>query len=268
MNPMKRYAVFAMLAVGALFVAAETYAQSPFDGTWRIELSQTKFSPKPLSFYIGQGWYHCVGACSPAYDVAADGQDHAVSGHAYDSVSVTVVDTHTIQAVAKKSGTVMWEQTRTVSADGKTLTVKSTEHPMDGGAPTTFETVAKRSGTAPSGVHATSGNWVIVKQSGTGSELLTTYKLDGDQLTMNAGSGETYTAKLDGSDSPVKNAYGWDSVSLKKINDHTIEETDKRGDTVTDVSNMTVSPNGKTMTVVDNDKLTGRTSTYTATKQK
>jgi hypothetical protein len=31
---------------------------------------------------------------------------------------------------------------------------------------------------------------------------------------------------------------------------------------------MTVSPNGKTMTVVDNDKLTGRTSTYTATKQK
>jgi hypothetical protein len=61
--------------------------------------------------------------------------------------------------------------------------------------------VAKRSGIAPSGVHATSGNCVITKQSGSGNELVTTYKLDGDQLTMNAASGETYTAKLDGSDS-------------------------------------------------------------------
>ncbi len=59
-----------------------------------------------------------------------------------------------------------------------------------------------------------------------------------------------------------------DAVSLKKINAHTIEETDKRGGTVIDVSTMTVSANGKTMTVVDNDKLTGRTSTYVATKQK
>jgi hypothetical protein len=31
---------------------------------------------------------------------------------------------------------------------------------------------------------------------------------------------------------------------------------------------MTVSANGKTMTVVDSDKLTNRTSTYVATKQK
>ncbi len=268
MNGMKRYAVFAMLAVGALFVAAESHAQSPFDGTWRVELSQTKFSPKPLSFYISQGWYHCENSCNPPYDVAADGQDHAVSGHAYDTVSVTIVDPHTIKVVGKKDGTIMWEQTRTVSADGKTLTVKTTDHPMSGGQPTTYETVGKRSGAAPSGVHATSGNWVIVKQNGSGSELVTTYKMNGDELTMNAGSGESYTAKLDGTDSPVSHAYGWDSVSLKKINDHTIEETDKRGGTVTDVSTMTVSPNGKTLTVVDNDKLTNRTSTYIATKQK
>jgi hypothetical protein len=30
---------------------------------------------------------------------------------------------------------------------------------------------------------------------------------------------------------------------------------------------MTISPNGKTMTVVDTDKLTGRVDTYTETKQ-
>jgi hypothetical protein len=265
MNQFKQYVVCSLF-FAAFYVAPVSHAQSPFDGTWHADLSQTKFSPKPLSFYISQGWYHCTGACNPSYDVAADGQDHAVSGHAYDSISVTVVDPRTISVVAKKGGTVMFEQSRTVSADGKTLTVKSTQHPQNGGAPTTFDTVAKRSGVAPAGVHGTSGNWIITKQSGAGTGLTTTYKLDGDQLTMTEGSGETYTAKLDGSDYPVKNAYGWDTVSLKKINDHTIEETDKRGSAVTDVSTITAS--GGKITVVDNDKLSNRTDTFVMTKQK
>ena len=267
MNYWKRYVAGSLFVAAALCVAAVSHAQSPFDGTWQVNLAQTKFSPKPLSFYISQGWYHCD-SCVPSITVPADGQDHPVSGHAYDSISVTIVDPHTISTVVKKGGTAMGESTRTVSADGKTLTVKSTDHPMNGSAPTTFDTVAKRSGVAPSGVHATSGSWVAMKQSGSGNGLVTTYKMAGDQLTMTAGSGETYTAKLDGSDYPVTNAYGWDAVSLKKINDHSIEETDKRGGTVTDVSTMTVALNGKTMTVVDNDKLTNRTSTYVETKQK
>jgi len=266
MNGMKRYLVGTLFAVVALSAASICQAQSAFDGTWRVDLSKTKFSPKPLSFYISGGWYHCSGSCNPTYAVAADGQDHAVQGHAYDMLSVTIVDPHTISVVAKKGGKVMWEQTRTVSKDGKMLTVKSTEHSMTSDQSSTFDTVAKRSGMAVAGVHATSGKWVIEKQSGSGGELLTTYKMGDDGLTMTAGSGETYTAKLDGSDYPVKNAYGWTSVSLKKINANTIEETDKRDGTVTDVSTMTVSGNGKSMTVVDNDKLSNSTSTYVATK--
>ncbi len=268
MKEMKRYVVCALFSIAALCVATASHAQSPFDGTWRVDLAQTKFSPKPLSFYISQGWYHCTGSCNPAYDVAADGQDHAVSGHAYDTLSVTIVDPHTISVVGKKDGKVMFEQTRAVSADGKTLTVKSTDHPMNSDQTSTFETTAKRSGIAPSGVHATSGNWILQKQSGSGNALLTTYKTNGDEFTMSDPTGESYTAKFDGADYPVKGSYGWNGVSLKMINAHTIEETDKRDGAVTDVSTMTVSANGKTLTVVDTDKLSNRTSTYVATKQK
>ena len=267
MSSIKRSVVCALLLMAALCAAAASQAQSPLDGTWRVDLAQTKFSPKPLTFYISQGWYHCTGSCNPSYDIAADGQDHPVAGHSYDTLSVTIVDDHTITAVGKKGGTVIFEQTRTVSADGKTLTVKSTGHPMSGGPSTTFETVGKRIGNAVSGVHATSGDWVIVKQSGNSSALLTTYKTSGDEITMTEPTGETYTAKFDGNDYPVHGAYGYDAVSLKKINAHTIEETDKRDGTVTDVSTMTVSANGKTMTVVDTDKLSGRVDTFTATKQ-
>lgn len=258
---------FALLSLAVLCAATASHAQSPLDGTWRTQLAQTKFSPKPLTFYISQGWYHCTGSCNPSYDIAADGQDHAVAGHSYDTLAITVVDDHTISAVAKKGGTVMFEQTRSVSADGKSLTVKTVDHPMGGGAPSTFESTAKRSGRLASGVHATSGDWIIVKQTGGGDSLLTTYKTSGDQITMSDPSGAGYTAKFDGSDYPVHGAYGYDAVSLKKINDHTYEETDKRDGTVIDVSTITISANSKTMTVVDTDKLTGRVDTFTATKQ-
>jgi hypothetical protein len=175
------------------------------------------------------------------------------------------VDAHSISIATKKGGQADYEQTRTVSADGKTLTVKSTGHPVNGGAPTSFESVAKRSGMAPAGVHAASGQWVVQKETGSDNGLLTTYKMNGDQFTMTSPTGETYTAKFDGADYPVTGAHSYNGVSLKKINANTIEETDKRDGKVVDVSTMTV--NGKMMTVVDNDKATGRTSTYVAKKQ-
>ena len=264
MNRMKQYVYCALLALVALCVATVAKAQSPFDGTWKTDLSQTKFSPKPLAFYISQGWYHCV-TCNPAFDVPADGQDHAVTGLSYDTISITIVDAHSISIATKKGGQADYEQTRTVSADGKTLTVKSTGHPVNGGAPTSFESVAKRSGMAPAGVHAASGQWVVQKETGSDNGLLTTYKMNGDQFTMTSPTGETYTAKFDGADYPVTGAHSYNGVSLKKINANTIEETDKRYGKVVDVSTMTV--NGKMMTVVDNDKATGRTSTYVAKKQ-
>ncbi len=130
MNEMKRYVVCALVCHrGAAALPRLPMPNRPSTAPGSTDLSQTKFSPKPLSFYISQGWYHCVSSCNPAYDVAADGQDHAVAGHSYDTISVTIVDPHTISVVGKKDGKAMFEQTRTVSADGKTLTVKSTGHP-------------------------------------------------------------------------------------------------------------------------------------------
>ena len=261
-----RFVLYAFVAVAALLATASSPAQSPFDGTWKTDLSKTKFSPKPLTFYTSAGWYHCV-SCAPAFDVSADGQDHAVSGQSYDTISVTIVDPRTISVVTKKGSVVDFEQTRTVSADGKTLTVKSTGHPVSGGPPTIFETTGKRSGTLPSGVHATSGNWIIQKQSGSSNALIAAYKTNGDELTMTSPTGETYTAKFDGKDYPYRGAYAYDAVSLKKIAAHTIEETDMRAGNAIDVSTLTVSADGKTMTVVDTSKLTGRVTTYVATKQ-
>jgi hypothetical protein len=254
----------ALFLTTALGMPAVSIAQSSFDGTWKTNMAQAKFSPKPNVFYLSQGWYHCV-SCNPAFDAKADGTDQAVSGMSYDTISVKEVDPNTLAFVAKKAGKVDFEQTRSVSADGKVLTVKTTNHPMNSDQTVTAEASAKRVGIKPSGVHATSGEWQISKVSQSDNGLLTTYKTNGDELTMSTPTGESFTAKLDGQDYPAKGAYTYDTVSLKKINDHIIEETDKRGGKVVEVSKMTVT--GKTMKIESTNKLTDRTNTLTATKQ-
>jgi hypothetical protein len=262
----KRLVLSALPLVALLFAAAISGAQSPINGTWKTDISQTKFSPKPLIFYISQGWYHCV-TCNPAYDAATDGQDHAVSGQSYDTIAISIVDPHTIAVTYKKDGKVISEQTRTVSADGKILNVHTTSHPKDSDKPLVFDAKGKRDGVLRPGVHATSGRWIVQQEKGSDEAYLTTYKVDGDQITMTSPDGENYTATLGGGDAPYKGAYGINAVSVRKLAPNKIEETFKRDGRVIDVATTTISPNGKSATVVDEDKLTGRTSTYVTNKQ-
>lgn len=247
-----------------LFSGICAVAQSPIDGTWKTNMAQAKFSTKPIVFYISQGWYHCV-SCTPAFDAKADGTDQAVTGQTYDTISVKEVDPNTITVTTKKDGKVTNEQTRTVSADGKMLTVKITVHPQSSDQPVTVTATAKRTGVKPSGVQATSGDWQIVKEEESENAVTTTYKVNGDELTMSTPTGEAYTAKLDGTDAPFKGSYGIDMASVKKINDHTFEETLKRNGKVVEVNTMTVA--GKSMKINSENKLSDRTSTYTATKK-
>jgi hypothetical protein len=117
------------------------------------------------------------------------------------------------------------------------------------------------------GANGTSGSWRINKVKVGENALTATYKSNGDELSMSEPTGENYTAKLDGKDYPIKGGYSYNSVSLKRIDDRTIEETDKRDGKIVGVSKMIVSPDGKKMTTVYTNKLTGGISTYIAEKQ-
>ena len=79
--------------------------------------------------------------------------------------------------------------------------------------------------------------------------------------------GDSYTAKFDGKDYPYKGDPGTTSVSLKKIDANTIEETDKRNGKVTAVIHIAVSADGKTMKFAITDKLHNTTANWTAEKQ-
>jgi hypothetical protein len=186
-----------------------SFAQSPFDGTWKDNPNQSKFSPKPLEFTLSNGMYDCI-SCAPKVHVKADGSDQVVSGQAYDTLAVKEVDARTVQFVAKKNGKTSWEQTRTVSEDGKTETVKTTSYPPNSTSPVTTETILERQGKASAGANTISGSWKIKKVSESENALISTIEVD----------------------------------------------------------KVTVSADGKTMTIVSEAKLTGRVSTFVSTKQK
>jgi GH15 family glucan-1,4-alpha-glucosidase len=266
MNKFERLVAYALFLMPVLWAPASSFAQSPFDGTWRTNMDQSKVSPKPVVFSVNKGMYDCS-SCSPKINVKADGRDRSVTGQTYDTISVREVGPKSIAVTTKKSGKTVSEQTRTVSEDGNTLTVKITYHLLNSDQPMSMEYNATRVGKAPTGANGTSGAWRNNKVKASENDLITTYKSSGDELSMSTPWGKSYTAKLDGKDSPVKGSYFYSSVSLRRIDARTIEEKYKRAGKVVEVDKISVSPDGKKMTVVVTNMLTGATSTYVAEKQ-
>jgi hypothetical protein len=249
-----------------LWAPASLLAQSPFDGTWHTNIDQAKLSAKPYVYSLNKGMYSCS-SCNPKIDVKADGQDQSVTGQTYDTISVHEVDPKSIAVTTKKGGKTVAETSRTVSDDGNTMTVKTTAHPENSDQTVSQEVTFTRVGKAPAGANGTSGSWRINKITTSENGLTTTYTSSADGLSMSTPTGVSYTAKLDGKDYPVKGSYTFNSVSLKRVDDRTIEETDKRDGKIVGIYKMSIAPDGKKMTVVATSKVTGRTSTYVAEKQ-
>ncbi|MFY9559069.1 MAG: hypothetical protein WAQ52_02435 [Terriglobales bacterium] len=250
-----------------LLAPATLFAQSAFSGTWRFSTQSAQFSGKPLTFSLQNGVYRCD-SCVPKIEVKADGKDHDRSGSPYsDAVSVRALDDHAIEVITKKGGKVVGTTKDTASPDGKTLTSDWSfvaENGQEGHGKTTSTRVAA----APEGAHQASGSWQPQKMDNASESILTvTFKATDDGLSMSDLTGDSYTAKFDGQDYPYKGDPGTTSVSLKKIDANTIEETDKRDGKAIVIARMTVSPDGRTMTVENTDVLRGTASKFEAKKQ-
>lgn len=135
----------------SLFVPGVARAQSAFDGTWKFNPNPTEAPKKPDVFLLQDGMYQCK-TCVPPINVKADGQDHKVSGDPYhDSVSVKVVDDHTIEQTDKKDGKIVSTSKQTVSADGNTATFEFSDSSATNGDPVTGKGEATRVTNGPPG---------------------------------------------------------------------------------------------------------------------
>ena len=256
-----------LLVLLLVMVPMLALAQSGIDGTWRIDLNKTQLDSKPRVFDMKDGMYSC--SCDPNVKIKADGQEHKVTGSPYvDTMSATVVNDNTVKIVGKRDGKIAYEVTMTVSPDGKTMNRKFVEYPSGSEQPVTYNSVYSRVGEPETGAHALSGSWKRDKiESASDNGLTFTYAMTGDGVNYKASDGESYSAKFDGKDYPYHGDPSMTSVSLKKIDDHTFEEIDKKDGKVVSTQRVSLAPDGKSLTLVSQDMREGMTDTFVADKQ-
>jgi hypothetical protein len=242
-------------------------AASPLDGTWKGDVSSAQMPKKPDIYVLKDGMYSCQ-TCAPAYTIKADGADQPVSGHPYyDSVAIKVVDANTIEETDKKAGKTVTTSKVTVAPDGKTSTFEFSDSSDSNSAPVTGKGTSRKVAAGPVASHAVSGSWITTSfQSFSDNGVTVTYKTDGDMLSMTTPTGQSYTAKMDGTDAPYKGDPGITSVNVKMVG-RTLVETDKRDGKVISRARSTVSQDGKSVSITFYDALHDRSMHWMATKQ-
>ena len=135
-------ALAAMLAFTTVAVAG-----NPVVGTWELDVAKSKFSPGPAPksdtrTYTESADGMTMTWTSTAADgkvmnvkstFKADGKDYPLTGSPnFDTLTLKQVDGNTVHSIQKKAGKVVGETTRTVSKDGKELTLASKGTGADG----------------------------------------------------------------------------------------------------------------------------------------
>jgi len=237
-----------VVLIGLLSACSVAQAQSPFDGTWRPDPQRPDPGRTPDVYQLINGDYDCR-SCMPPYKVKADGMDHSVRGNPrFDTLRVTVVDDRTITKIAKKGGNTVVESRAEVSADGRTLTERQILSDA-GPRKVDFTSHSSREAAGAKGAHRISGSWHLIEADLTHHDEDTVYHVADGKLAMSDHMGRSFTAKLDGTDAPYQGDPEFDTVSVKQLDERTLEETDKNAGKVVKITRWAVDPDGQTIHV-------------------
>jgi len=184
-------------------------AQSPFDGIWKAEPTESDTPREPEVYLLQDETYRCT-TCEPPLDIRADGRDQKITGEpCYDTVSLQVVDDRTTMETDKRGGKTVGSSKMTVSSDGNSATIDWKESCNVNGDVVSETFILRRVAKGPRGSHSVSGSWQIVKRVNMSENaMVVTLKLEGDTFSFADPAGMSYAAKLDGTETPIKGDLG------------------------------------------------------------
>ena len=131
----------------------------------------------------------------------------------------------------------------------------------------TIETFSRRVENGPAGAHAVSGSWQAYQIQRSKNGSIIKYKCTADGFSAETPLGEKFDAKFDGKFYPVEDDPGHTFVSLKLIDANTVEQTGKRDGKIISVMRLTVSPDGKSIHGVRENKEDNTTGAFEMHKQ-
>ena len=136
---LKTLLVGTVLAIGGMAVASAASATDPIVGTWKLDVTKSKFSPGPAPKSHSRTYAATADGIDLSFDTVAadgsvsngkssfkdDGKDYPITGSKdFDSVSLKRIDASTVESTQKKAGKTVGTTLRTISKDGKVMTLK------------------------------------------------------------------------------------------------------------------------------------------------
>ena len=256
--------VFLWLSAGCY----PAWAQSPFDGTWKIDVSKTQQPTKPDVYLLQEGKFQCQ-TCDPAICVIADGADQPVTGNScYDTVNIKVLSDRVIEETDRRKGKPARTLRIEVSQNNDEATFDLTDICNKKSDPVRVEWLSKRVARAPAGSHLVSGSWRHVKDEFASENALSgTLKLTNNTFSFMDPTGQGYTAKLDGTYAPFVGTLDNSFVSVKRIGTNTIEETDIKDGKAYSRVVYTIAADGKTIKLTITDLAQDSTIQFVLNRQ-
>ncbi len=234
-----------VLIPAALLVAAVSAwaADSPFVGQWKLNPAKSKLIDEMKVESLGGNRYSFDFGGGPMV-APTDGSDQPGSFGMTIAVSADGPEKWTV--VRKKDGKVLVTGIWTLSDDGRKLNDHYSSVRPNGGT-TSLDYVYERRGDGD----GFAGDWVSTSEQ-VNSEFKLQVKPLGDEglSFVTPGGAGTRNLKFDGKDYPNVGAVleGLTSAA-RQVDERTLELTDKYGGKVTDTQDVSVSGDGKTLTM-------------------
>ena len=141
MNASRLFALGCMLAAPASLLAA-----SPWDGSWKLDLSRSHYEGQSFTYSKGMGTHWKVTAGNVAFEFGTDGKPYATVDPD-DTMVATMKGDHELVWDNVSKGQKISTTDETLSGDGKTLTDHTTGTRPDGSKIDETTTYTRESGT-------------------------------------------------------------------------------------------------------------------------
>lgn len=248
---------FQLLLAGWLITGTVSAADNPFVGKWKVNPSNSKLYDEMKVEVAGANRYALTFGPGETDTVVADGSDQpALNG---TTLSITVKGPNSWEIIRKKNGRTLLTAYWTLSADGKTLNDAFTQYLPDG--TTLFSQPLPNGSTLflPYSYERTGGDsgfpgtWDSESAKVKAGIELQIQPYEGDGLSFKRSDEEmAKMIKLDGNDYPDLDPNGGDkgtAHSGRRVNERSLEITDKFKGKITGTRQIELSGDLKTLTV-------------------
>jgi hypothetical protein len=235
---------FLLVLLACVAASAAWAADDPMMGNWKLNSQKSKLMKDEMKVTsLGGNKYSFDFGGGDPETIVVDGTDQP--GNFGTTFAVTVVSPDEWKGVRKKDGRVEIKGIWKLSKDGNTLHDDYTGI-SDNGKTIHFIYVYERRG----GGTGFAGDWVSTSEQVDTLYVVRVRPYEGDGLSIIFSfDGVTKNVKFDGKDYPNVGSEVKTVSSARRVNERTVELTDKIGGKVVDTQEISVSEDRKTLTM-------------------